>query len=529
MRSILCGSLVAFTFVAAACVGDAPGTPPPGGSDGGSDGSVDPGPNDGGGSDGTAADTGTDAGDPPPTPTGTLVFNALTQAFGMLSSAVAFDGQGGVYVGGMYVADAIVDMGNGKTLPENYAGGGTYSGYVAKFDATGTCQWALPIAGTNEGNRQVAGIAAMPNGDLVFTMNSASLTTTLGALSVAGFGSDDIVVGRVSGAGVPVWLKIFGRAGNETTEVIAVDRTTKRIALGGRYSRPDATDLSFDGQVANPPIKPASTGFVAVLDENGVGVAAKAFPIAPSDTSGSSTVVTHAVTFDNAGNVLVGGEFAGSIELRNDEGGTSQIVASKGGYDGWLAKLNPTTKKIQWATTIGGTEGDILQGISVDPASNVWAAFSYRSTFNIGPTQIASAGGADIGIVRFDENGGMPFVLHYGSTLSEGPAKMVVDRWGYPTVVGLMMGTVDFGKPATGLGNTDGFIAKLLPTGGAVWAYGIGSASNSDQINNVAVDASGKVAVVGTVQGTGDPITLFGRTVNVPPGKNAVFVSVLNP
>jgi hypothetical protein len=520
MRNFL-GSSIVCVAILAACVGDAPDIA--GASDGSDSGADGAGPNADGGGTNDAAD---DAGGPP-TPTGTLQFNAVAHSFNMLAGSVAFDGTGNVYVGGGYVADTVVDLGNGKSLP--VAGTTSYNGFVAKYDARGQCLWALPIAGSSNGNRQVTSIAATNTGDVVFGLSSMSTTTTLGTINVTGAGSEDIVIGKIDAAGTPQWLKLFGRSGYETVETIAVDPVSGKIAVGGRYIRSDSADLVFDGHAANPPLKGNPGAYVALLDPNGLGVSAKGFPVATTDTVVTSFSTTHSVGFAPDGNLVVGGEHAGSIQLRHNDSGTTQVAVSKGESDGWLAKLDVATNKVLWATTFGGTGADAVQGVTTDSGGNVYATFDYRSTFTLGTTPLQPAGGADIGIVKFDPNGGMPAVSHYGTPESEMPSKMAVDRWGYPVVVGRMSSTIDFGRPATAYGAGDGFVARLLPTGGAVWAYGVGSSSGIDKINAVAVDAKGNVAVVGTLQGSGDPITLFGKTVNVPPKSNGVFLSVLAP
>ena len=93
-----------------------------------------------------------------------------------------------------------------------------------------------------------------------------------------------------------------------------------------------------------------------------------------------------------------------------------------------------------------------------------------------------------------------------------------------------MAATISFGgKVANAYGSGDGFIAKLSPSGAGLWAYGIGGSDNNDQVNAVAVDAQGNTACTGKLGGEGSPITLFGQTVNVGPGKNATFLVATSP
>ncbi len=271
---------------------------------------------------------------------------------------------------------------------------------------------------------------------------------------------------------------------------------------------------------------------MALLNAQGVTQSLKAFPY--NDTVNTSVVSPHAVAFTPDGNIVVGGEYTGSMDLRHGEV-ASQIVTSAGNNDAWIAKLNTSTNQIIWATSFGGPSSDNIHGMAVDPSGNVTAAFNYGSAITVGGTASfpAPGGFVDIGIVRFDPSGGMASGLSYGSSGSNTPSKIVVDRWGEPIVVGLMQATLSFGtKVANAYGSTgsgDGFIAKLSPSGTGLWAYGIGGPDNNDQINAVAVDQQGNVACTGIVGGEGSAITLFGQTLNVGPGKNAAFLVVTSP
>ncbi|HEY1960609.1 MAG TPA: hypothetical protein VGH28_33590 [Polyangiaceae bacterium] len=506
-----------------ACVGDDSGVPP--GNDGGTeagDGSLP----DVVATDGTTTDaTGSDA-DVQPTPTGTVKFAVTAIGDNVIGNAVAFDGLGNVYFGGSYLSATAIDLGNGKSLPANAT---VYDGFVAKYDATGKCLWGVVLDGTDDGNKQIFSLAAEANGDVVFAADTGGATSVkLDGASVASHGGNDIAIARLNGAGQQVWLRTLASASYEFPDAIAVD-TTGRIALAGKYIRNGATDVAFDGITANPPEQPNSAGFVALLDATGVTTALKAFPY--TDSGAGSYVEPHAVAFAPDGNIVVGGEFIGTIELRNGES-VGQAVPSNGANDAFIAKIDSTTNKIIWAQTFGGASADNIHGVGVDPSGNVIAAFNYGSAFTIGTTGTlpAPAGFVDIGVVRFDPNGGAPTAFAYGSAQTDVPAKLAVDQWGELIVVGLMNASISFGtKVATAAGGGDGFIAKLSPAGTGLWAYGIGGSGNNDQTNAVDVDKAGNVAAIGTLGGSGNPITLLGSTVNVGPGKSAAFFAVTSP
>lgn len=86
---------------------------------------------------------------------------------------------------------------------------------------------------------------------------------------------------------------------------------------------------------------------------------------------GNSTDEAATMTLDNAGNIYVGGRTL-SVDFRRSVTSpafqTSRKTGANGGsnFDGYLAKLNPTGSAILYSTFIGGTDYDIVQGITVD-------------------------------------------------------------------------------------------------------------------------------------------------------------------
>jgi hypothetical protein len=504
-----------------ACTGTDPviGSEGASGADAGSDGS---GLSSEASVDGDGGDV--DGGEPAPVATGTVVFTASLIADKILANAVAFDESGGVFVGGGYLSASVVDFGNGKSLPANAA---FYDGFIAKYDASGNCLWVVALDGVDDGAKVVVSLAVAPGGDIVFGASSRASSVHLDKVSVDGFGSEDIVVGRLDTSGAQKWLRVFGGGGADSLQAIAVD-ATGRTALTGSYVRNTATDIAFDGKTANPPIHEMPCGIVALLDANGIAQSMKAFP-APSGDPLSSQIYPHDVAFASDG-IVVGGHFQGRIELRHGEGATTQVVSSAGSDDGFLAKIDGANK-IAWAITVGATGSDNIKAIAVDPTSgDIRAAFTYGVGTTIGGVQLPVIGGyTDIGIARFDANGGMGKGIGYGSLESELPTRIAIDRWGQTIVSGGMLGAIDFGKVAASYGGLDGFVAKLSPTNTGLWAYGIGGSGAADQVNAVAVDKNGNVAAAGTMEGEGIPKALFGKTVNVAPGKNGAFLVVTTP
>jgi hypothetical protein len=517
---VVVAALVSSAF--SACVGDDPVLPASAADDAGSV--------DGAGAEtapGDAASTtdGPDSGEdpgPPPASTGTLTWAAAIVGDNVSGNSVAFDGLGNVFVGGGYLSSTVIDFGNGKTLPANT---GSYDGYIAKFNATGLCQWAVALTGTGVGDRVVIALAAAPGGEVAFVADTQSSTVKLDKAAVPGLGGSDVTVGQLDPSGSQKWLRVFGSANGESPQAIAVD-ATGRVAIAGTYIRNTAVDISFDGITANPPQSPNGQTFVAILDASGTAKSLKAFTVGNAIDAGVSRSMPHALAFDPSGNLVVGGEFYGSLETHWAEA-SSKSHTSAGQDDAWIAEID-LQNKTKWSVAFGLAGADSIHGVASDSQGNVYATFGYQGNVVVTKTPLPSFGIGDVGIARFDPTGTILGANGYGSVMNEVPTNIAVDRWNEVIVSGLMNGDVNFGKPAMAYGGGDGFVAKLSPASDGLWAYGIGSSAIDDEANSVAVDKAGNVAISGKVQ-PNPAASILGKGFVIPAGKSAAFVAVTTP
>ncbi len=82
---------------------------------------------------------------------------------------------------------------------------------------------------------------------------------------------------------------------------------------------------------------------------------------------------------------------------------------------------------------------------------------------------------------------------------------IVADNSGNNISVGYFAGAVTFGKSPnimtlTSLGGYDGFLAKHDKDGNLLWATQIGGANNDQEINDVAIDNAGNIAITGYIR-----------------------------
>ena len=151
---------------------------------------------------------------------------------------------------------------------------------------------------------------------------------------------------------------------------------------------------------------------------------------------------------------------------------------------------------------IDGTDKQRGTSVAVDNEGNVYAVgyFQDEVTFDIGYT---TNGNKDIYMVKLDECGNIIWSKQIGGSGPDDVYKVLVDNSGDIIITGYFSNQVYFGNVLkTSVENsTDLFVAKYLNDGTFVWVYTYGT-PNSDVMdvgNDIAIDASNNVYVVGTV------------------------------
>jgi hypothetical protein len=208
--------------------------------------------------------------------------------------------------------------------------------------------------------------------------------------------------------------------------------------------------MSFGGDV----LTSAGSGdvFVAKLDVGGAHLWSKRFGDADQQDASSLTV-------DFAGNVVLTGEFAGTVDF----GGAP--LTSTGGFDLFVAKLDGAGGHL-WSKRFG--DGDDQGGtpsIAVDGSGNVFAAGTFHGALNFGGGPLASAGGEDAYLAKMDGNGAHLWSKRFGD-VSDGQVAtcLAADASGNVIVGGYFSGTVDFGGGSVvSAGGNDAFVAKFSP------------------------------------------------------------------
>jgi hypothetical protein len=194
-----------------------------------------------------------------------------------------------------------------------------------------------------------------------------------------------------------------------------------------------------------------------------------------------------------------------------------------GGDDVFVAKLNPTGTGLAFATYFGGSFDDTAGGVAVDASGAVYAC----------GTTLGIVSGFDAFVLKLSPTGQFVYLRTFGGGFPDYGTAIAVDASGAAYVVGI---TYSQNFPVTAgafdttyNGGSDGFVAKLSPSGSSfVYATYLGGTGN-DEGRAIALDASGAATVAGTTATTsGFPTTpgAFDTTYNG--GFVDTFVTRLN-
>jgi hypothetical protein len=188
--------------------------------------------------------------------------------------------------------------------------------------------------------------------------------------------------------------------------------------------------------------------------------------------------------------IVVAGTFAG--------GGTNfgiKTLPVVGGFDIWVAKLNPTDGSAVWAIPIASTADDKFPSIVVDAFGDIYVTGFVGAATNLGGFTIGGAGGLDIFVAKLrNSDGSVVWAKSLGSTGDDSPITgstgcktIAINAAGQIVISGIVSGPLQPGGPYNGGG--DAVVASFSSDGISLWTRVLGTAG-SDLAFGVAAGAN---------------------------------------
>ncbi|WP_437876712.1 outer membrane protein assembly factor BamB family protein [Sorangium sp. So ce513] len=221
------------------------------------------------------------------------------------------------------------------------------------------------------------------------------------------------------------------------------------------------------------------------------------------------------ITFDGGGNVLVAGSFSGQTEFADSQGST----------DGFVVKLTPENGEIDWPKALGGSGTDLCNAVAPDADGNVIVVGDFEGTVNFAGTTFISQGSSDGFVAKLDPSGALLWIKRISSPNADSVKGVAVDSKNNIVIAGMFSNTatlLDPGRTMRGGGGEDIFVVKIDPEGNHVWNSHFGDSSPQVALD-VAVTPDDDVVVAGRLAGT----VRFGADVYAANGHDA-FVAKLD-
>ncbi len=376
-----------------------------------------------------------------------------------LGSGIALDASNNVYVAGSTTStNNIATAGAYQTT---FAGGILYDIIVAKFDSSGSnLVWGTYYGGT--GSEGENGLAINTSGVYITGFSHSTTLATPGAWQTSCPNCDqtycDILVAKFSLTGALLWGTYYGTSGYGQGNDIAVNASGVYIT-GETYGTTGFSTAGAWQTVYGGGLDP----FVAKFNLSGsqllwgtyYGINYNGLP--------------WGICLDTSGNVYIAGYTDGPDTTRITPG--AYQTTDSGGYEGFVAKFNPSGSSLLYGTYYGGPGSDIIYGITADASGNVYFTGNTTSSTGIAAGAWQTTNGANNAFVAKLNASGSSLLwgTYYGGAVQEECRSVVLDAANNVYISG---GTESTGGIATAgayqtvlKGSSDAFIAKFNPAG----------------------------------------------------------------
>lgn len=407
---------------------------------------------------------------------------------GEIGRAACTDAAGNAYFCGNY-AGAGVTIG-GFPL----AGGGSNDVFVCKFNAAGTCLWAVKAGGTVS---DIANGICTDGVSVYITGTFAPPSATFGPFTIntTGAASDGFIAKLDCATGNYLWAVNFSNSpsGGDVGHAMCIDGSGNPYLCGNFSGTVNFGSASY---VASGP----TDFFVArVNPSNGALV----WGAVGGGTGGDNGIGSSICYVPGLNEIVAGSSFSTNSTYYTTTPASGPFnFTNGGGNDIVLLELNAANGAILSALQHAGGVNEDMLGMCYDPSTtNVMMTGYFASpTITFGSTTLTNAGGEDIFIASYNPSTNtFPWAQNAGGTLNE-------RGWGISSAGnGVISVTGQFRSSPTVFGSTslnaagfaDVFVTALVPgTGAYVWAI---AASSPDP----GLDDVGR-AVAYTTNGSGN-------------------------
>ncbi len=412
------------------------------------------------------------------------------------ATAVAVDSAGNAYITGSTTSPDFPGprsaLGHSSTVAEEP------DAFVAKINASGSSLLYLTYLGGSKSDGSL-GIAIDSQGKAYIAGYTGSPDfPTVAPIQSKHGGGYDVFVSKLSADGSRlVYSTFLGGSGGEGAAGIAVDGSGNAYVTGFTGSPDFPTAHPLQASLHGP-----FDVFVSKLSPDGRRLIYSTF------VGGSNSDEGVAIAIDSQGSAYVTGSVTSpDFPTVNPV----QAKYAGGFVDAFVLKLNPAGSALVYSTYLGGSFRDQGAGIAVDRSGNAYVAgFTGSADFPVAHSfQPKLGGGFDAFVAKLDPTGSqLLFSTYLGGSGNEEGAAIAVDHLGNAFVTGFT-GSTNF--PVVGAlqqklgGATDAFLTQLNPAGVVQFSTFLGG-TGEDQGTGVSLDRSGNVYLTGYTASADFPV-----------------------
>jgi hypothetical protein len=396
---------------------------------------------------------------------------------------------------------------NGKS----FTSAGTIDGLFSKYDKNGNLIWDKTAGGANcittpHGVETDAAGNVFVTGYFGQTANTTGRTISFDTKTITSKSDYDVFLAKYNSAGSIQWALALGNPTGVTEERawdIAIDATGNSYICGAFAGTVDFNPLGTTPRTVSASGTTNSL-FLAKYDANGINLWATKVD---ANLGAVLTEAYSSVDLDNAGNVILGGNYRASITV-----GTNNFTAV-GNTDIFIASFTQSNGTNNWAKTFGGVGNDILSpgAMRVNAANEPHFTGRFAGTSNMGGSSISSISGAttNMYLVGLNNTGTTKLALCVPSNSGQGGGHRVgFDIAGNVYITGWYSGSGTLNgisiQAKFGANAADVALCKLSNNGTLQWFNTFGSAGLTGELNisaGLQVDSENNLLITGKFYG----------------------------
>lgn len=418
-------------------------------------------------------------------------------------SSLSQDGQGNIYVSGIFSGTADFDPGPATF---NLTSAGLWDVFVAKLDPAGNFIWAVSMGGA--GLDTLSSTIIDPQGN-IYISGAFEFTVDFdpgsGAFNLTSNGHQDVFVVKLDPLGNFIWANgLGGGVWWDVGKALALDAGGDVYLIG-----------DFGGTVDFDPGP-------GVFNMSGVGsfnddifilkLSAAGLFIWAKQVGGTWNDLATDISIDANGNIYYVGTFGGTVDF--DPGpGTFNLSTSASNIEMFVSKLDPSGNFL-WAGVFSSTAFSGVNAIAIDSQDDIFLTGYFHGTadFDPGPGSflLTSAGsGGSIFVCKLTPAGNLIWANQMGGGFDAIGNDLEIDGKGNVYTTGYFGGTVDFDPgPSTSFLTSynsyrSGVIQKMDNAGKFIWAKQI-EGQSWEISNDILLDVNGSIYTSGLFIGAAD-------------------------